>query len=553
MSDLEFAEDDTRAPGRPVRRPIMDLGLETGIRRWISGTSAGIYRPDPFRFSGSVGLGGDNFRDDVIRAQVLLGNSGDYDLASLGAPTGWPGGELWRGIRKYQKRKGLTVDGVLQPMSPEGVGEDGIGETLFALQNDLGDSFTGRRVPTAEEVDRHYEEPDGSDRDAAPSEIAVRNEGGAPPQYPLGTVSDADFPSQPEWRDGAQVAQAIPVQSLLTPPPVGTTGSASQSPYPHERPEVKAASRYLTRLFYHAVYNAGANATRWYEAGQTAWAEGKSRDPRLSDADQAAFTNVPGDIPLPPSRPISDADQATTKTPPLVPPKVDARLEGRPAEEQEAYVEKLIPPEMKEWYEGLEPVDQRLVRELSVQEANPHGSLGKPSTQLTDLKIAKLIAEERREMFPELEGIAEHLNGSYRDGERRPDSERLKQEHIHGPDGGRTGSSRTDLTIGHAGDDEIRGRINSVSGKWKDIGNGIQVFVQEGEEVRSFANMLRNIKGGTAATIPKLGAMSDEQSWEAVARPVVRFVLEGVRRQAYEKGLLRSSRPLDLPPPGVFD
>lgn len=155
MSDLEFAEDDYRRPGRPVPRPIMDHGPETGIRRWIGASSEGIYRPNPFRFTGSVGLGGDNFRDDVIKAQVLLGNSGDYDLASLGAPTGWPGGELWRGIRKYQKRKGLTVDGILHPVGPDGVSEDGTGETVFTLQNDLGESFAGRRVPTPEEVDRH--------------------------------------------------------------------------------------------------------------------------------------------------------------------------------------------------------------------------------------------------------------------------------------------------------------------------------------------------------------------------------------------------------------
>jgi hypothetical protein len=251
--------------------------------------------------------------------------------------------------------------------------------------------------------------------------------------------------------------------------------------------------------------------------------------------------------------PVDEVTEAASKTPPLIPPKVDDKLEGRPAERPEPYIEKLILPEMKEWYEGLEPFDQELVRDLSIQEVNPHGSLGKPSTQLTDLKIAKLIAEERKEMFPEFEGIAEHLNGSYKDGEQRPDSERLKQEHIPNPEGGKTGSSRTDLTVGYAGDKEIRGRINSVSGKWKDIGNGVQVFVQNGEEVQSFANMLRNIKGGTAAAIPKLHTMSDEQSWEAVARPAVRFVLEGIRRQAFEKGLLRSSKPLDLPPPGILD
>lgn len=80
-------------------------------------------------------------------------------------------------------------------------------------------------------------------------------------------------------------------------------------------------------------------------------------------------------------------------------PKADTKLQGRPAEEQELSIEKLIPPEMKEWHEGLEPVDQTLVREWMILNVNPYGSLGKPSTQLTDLKIAKLIAEERAEIF----------------------------------------------------------------------------------------------------------------------------------------------------------
>jgi hypothetical protein len=552
MSDLEFAEDDVRAPGRPVPMPHRDLGPPTGIGRRIVLPSTGIPWPDPFRFKGSVGLGGDNFRDDVIRAQVLLGNSGDYDLASLGAPTGWPGGELWRGIRKYQKRKGLTVDGILQPVGADGVGEDGVGETVSALRDDLGTAFDGRRVPTPEEVDRHYNGPvrsdGGKENAAAQLEIALRDESGTSPHYPLGTVSDADYPSQPEWRDGAQVAQAIPVQSLLASPPVATTGSTPQNPYPHEHPEVKAAGRQLQRLF----DNAGVNATRWYEAGQAAWAEGKSRDPRPSDAEQAAFTHMPGDVPLPPSRPISDADQAATKTPPLVPPRVDDKLEGRPAEEQQAYVEKLIPPEMKEWYEGLEPFDQQLIRDLSIQEINPHGSLGKPSTQLTDLKIAKLIAEERAEMFPELEGIAEHQHGSYRNGNRDDSRERQKQKHIPGPGPGNTGSSRTDLTVVYRDDPKIQGHINSVSGQWKDIGNGVQVFVSDDKEVRSFDNLLQNLKGGIAATIPKLDTTPDEQVWEAYARQQVRFVLEGMRRQAYEQGLLQSSKPLDLPPPGIL-
>lgn len=454
MPDLEFAEDDTRAPGRPVPMPRLDHGRPTGIGRWIRLPSTAVPWPDPFRFSGSVGLGGDNFRDDVIRAQVLLGNSGDYDLAALGAPTGWPGGELWRGIRKYQKRKGLTVDGILQPMGPEGIGEDGIGETLFALQNDLGNSFTGRRVPTAEEVDRHYEEPDGSDRGAALSEIAVRNEGGAPPQYPLGTVSDADFSSQPEWRDGAQVAQVTPYWVPPRPvPPPGVTYGTPQSPYPHEDPTVKAAGRQLQRMVNTAINNASGKLSDMYDTAQAAWTEGKSRDPRLSDADRAAFTNMPGDIPLPPSRPISDADQAATKTPPLVPPKVDDRLEGRPAEEQEAYVEKLIPPEMKEWIEGLEPFDQELARELLIVfNKTTGGRRGDEATRTGNAELVKAIMEDLKQQRPEIGAYAEHVHGA-----RRPDEKNelgyaeVAEEYIKGRDsGGPVGATWPDFTIKYA-------------------------------------------------------------------------------------------------------
>lgn len=167
----------------------------------------------------------------------------------------------------------------------------------------------------------------------------MRGEDGAPSQYPLGTVlSDADIPAPMEWRDGAQVAQAIPVQSLLTPPPIGTTGSTPQSPYPYEQPEVKAAGRQLQRL----LDNAAGNLTNLYDGVQAAWAEGKTRDPRLGEAEQAAVTMMP----------VDDAARAASKTPPLTPSKVDDKLQGRPAEEREPDIEKLIPPEMNEWYEG---------------------------------------------------------------------------------------------------------------------------------------------------------------------------------------------------------
>lgn len=100
---------------------------------------------DLFRLSGSVGAQGDNQRQDVIKTQLMLDRTGHFDLGSLGGPTGWPGGELTRGLRSYQKDRGLTVDGVMLPD----------GETLRSLNGELSD-MRGYRVPTPQEVDRKF-------------------------------------------------------------------------------------------------------------------------------------------------------------------------------------------------------------------------------------------------------------------------------------------------------------------------------------------------------------------------------------------------------------
>jgi hypothetical protein len=444
MSDLEFARDDDRSPGRPVPMPRPDHGPPTGIGRWIVLPSTGIPLQDPFRFTGSVGPGGDNLREDVIRAQVLLGNSGDYDLAALGAPTGWPGGELWRGIRKYQKRKGLAADGFLLPLGETGIGEDGAGETIAALREDFGDAFTGRRVPTPEEVDRHYEHGarrrSMSEEGGTPgAEIAMRGEEGASPQYPLGTVfSDADFPAPVEWRDGAQVAQVVPVQSLLVPPPIGTTGSTPQSPYPHEQPQVKSAARQLERLF----DNAAGNLTNLLNGTQAVWAEGKSRDPRLGEAEQAAVTMMP----------VDDATEAASRTPPLTPPKVDDKAQGRPAEEREPQIEKLIPPEMKEWIEGLEPFDQELARELLLVFNNKGGRRGDEATRLGNAELVKALMEELQQRRPAIGAHAKHTHGARRVKPNEEGYDEVREEYIKGRDsGGPVGASWPDVTIQYAG------------------------------------------------------------------------------------------------------
>lgn len=79
MLDFDFENDDARHRGRPVPMPRLDLGPPTGIGRRIV-IPKPMPLPDPFRFIGSVGPDGDNFRDDVIRARCCWGTAATTTL-----------------------------------------------------------------------------------------------------------------------------------------------------------------------------------------------------------------------------------------------------------------------------------------------------------------------------------------------------------------------------------------------------------------------------------------------------------------------------------------
>ena len=127
-------------PDRNSGYPPFDPGLDPGADP-IAGS------PDYFNFDGSVGRNAANQRQDVIKAQTLLGNAGYYDLAGTDGPTGWYGKPLELAMRRYQKDNGLTVDGIMQPG----------GETLSALQASLGPRLQAFDAPTADEVDWHHD------------------------------------------------------------------------------------------------------------------------------------------------------------------------------------------------------------------------------------------------------------------------------------------------------------------------------------------------------------------------------------------------------------
>lgn len=487
----------------------------------------GILTPDLFAFSGSVGPAGDNRREDVIEAQILLGNSGHYKIAGKGVPTGWPGGELFRGIRAFQKEKGLQADGLLLlPPGPKGVDENGIGETLTALRGDLGDKLAGYAAPTPQEVDAYYENearfsgaPDDGDKAESPSGIFLYDENGQA-AHPVGVKKPAsawprDFrsdvdPPQPQWQDGQQIAQVAaspPPQTLqLTPPPIPPTDQSgtpklSTSPYPHEHPTIKAAALQIDREVNIRLGYAAANMKRWYENGQ-AFADGfKRHDLPLNEAEQAAFTTLPGSEATPPSRPMSDGDQAATKTPPLAPPTVNTRPQDRPAEEQEPAIEQLIPPETKEWIGTLPPQEQPFAKDFGtlILENHRFGPRGSPRTEEAT-RIATRVCTEKLAERPLLAGKLWHFAGSYdlQTGEYKKE-ETVKRPGTSGLDG----SVKVDSSFG----DEIEGspyraRLQTVD--VKKTGNEHDLVSLSKREGNNYVRLGQNMKEGVSGWARKM-------------------------------------------------
>jgi len=254
---------------------------------------------DLFRLTGAVGPEAANARDDVIRAQILLGESGDLDLDSLGGPTGWPGGELTRGLKRYQRRKGLTVDGLMLPD----------GETITALQDELYDRLARYRTPTTAEVDRFHDRlaryrADGSEDVEPPRMELVRSDSNRLEALPRAEVrSDADVDASPDFTPGAQVAQlaegmmmqaqAGAANSAAAAGAAGIAGATQQRP-PGVTPEQAAAGRQLEK-----------------------WVGNKVNLLSLPWQMYHALSN--GTASAPPSELLDPATEAASKTPPLKP------------------------------------------------------------------------------------------------------------------------------------------------------------------------------------------------------------------------------------------
>lgn len=400
-----------------------------------------------FNITGAVGPEAENARDNVIRAQILLGQTGDLDLDSLRGPTGWPGSELTRGLKRYQRRKGLTVDGLMLPG----------GETINALQDDLYDRLAGYRAPTTAEVDGFHDRlaryrDDGSDEVEPPRMELERPDDEMPPYTPT-VVRDGDRPriealprgevrrdididAAPEFTPGAQVAQlaegmmmtqAQTAANTAAAGAAGTAGAASTSKKlpPGVTPDVDKAGQQLGKWFDEKV-NLLSLPWQMYHA--------------LGD----------GTVSAPPSEPLDPTTEAASKTPPLKPSAPVVRPpEGSKAEEREPTLEELIPPEMKPWVEGLTPFDQQLARELMLI----YNRRGGPETIKGNAIIVKEFLDAVRK-FPALSDRLEHVGGSHspdKDGSPGDTAEGTYRKELYylKPDaeGQKNGGSWADITF----------------------------------------------------------------------------------------------------------
>jgi peptidoglycan hydrolase-like protein with peptidoglycan-binding domain len=150
------------------------------------GTGGGWFDLDDW-----VGPGHPSTRPDIAKLEAILANSGDFPMERFQGPTGYWGGALDQGIRAYQKRNGLKVDGALRPGGP----------TISHMRDSFAGLFDGYEPPTPEDIDAHQNIV-GDDN---PGTIAWRRP----------DVSFADIPGLPEIDQEADASNARLVRAML--------------------------------------------------------------------------------------------------------------------------------------------------------------------------------------------------------------------------------------------------------------------------------------------------------------------------------------------------
>lgn len=440
---------------------------------------------DPFALGGSVGADGANDPGDVIKAQVLLGNTGDFPLDELGAPTGWPSSGLTDGIRAVQRRHGLTVDGVMLPMVDGAVGPNGEGETLAATQLDLDGRLDGHVVPSPAESEEYFSAQNRFGGDGKP---AVR-------------ISTA------ESRAGRDLPRGVLLPEILSDPP---------DPAPAFAPGQQVAF-----------------APAWALAAGVATRVGGPHLPNLlrglGTMAPAAALPLHGDSPA--DDQASGAALPESRGPEVPPPDEQARRTGpSPRRGQIVIAEdgrRLQVPALTGWADDLNQSDRGFAEALAAalvlqdDRLRTGGSRGDAWTQqginITIEECLKLAKAE----FPGFK--VNHIFGGNEDG----GGPAIKEEHVWNFDGQgeqqRSGSRRPDFTFELARNIALRLRYNTATTDAQ--GNPVPREQAAEKGIRDLA------QDDVMHAAPKFPRGSSEADMRALARAECRKALDETRRQ----------------------
>lgn len=317
-------------------------------------------------------------------------------------------------------------------------------------------------------------------------------------------LSDEPAEASPQWRPGSLLAQVPLSPPSPMVPPAGGTGPAT--PYPHESPDIQAAARELQKRLGYARDNLEALGT------------GLLRFHRR---------------PVRPYRPLDEAERKAMQTPPLVPPEVDTRLQGRPAEAPDLPDEKLIPPEIRPWFEGLEPFDQELARQLMIV----FNSLGNEWTRKGNNYIIKEALNVLEE-FPRLKAWMTHEHGATLNG---LGIEKRKERYLPYVDENgkkhRTGSGRPD--IGFLFSRHLAIMLNFNSSTQNKDGSWASEEVNQAEKHGILS------KGRSSVMLEKLQKDENEQDYRRKVRP---RIVDAIRQ--FEADIAATGE-FELPDPEV--
>ncbi len=463
---------------------------------------------DLFSFAGSVGRFGDNNRDDVIKAQALLANAGYYDLPEPGMPTGWPGGELNRALIKFQKDHGLEADGTLLPLDPAGVTETGVGETVQALQDELGVRLKGLAAPNVQEADDFYRDlPKLAGEGVPATDVHLQSDDGNRVEYPgLKKVRSDAPPSYYELRPGQQEARA--------PGPGGVRTAPQPARPPMARPPA------TTPL----------------------------QPPPSTPPQYGPFLPIPREripdewlekpSPLrPPQIPPPQNDTGPTGKPPPIVNRPDAPGLGRVIIAEDG--KELYVPPLGTWAKDLTPEDRQIADGLSdafaIEMAKRPGSRGDEWTQKgVDMYVQGCLEAAKKDL-PKLAENLRHIAGGTQDGRG---AARLKEEYLANVINGmrvRLGSGRSDFTLEFARNVVLRFRANTTT----KLADGV---TNTGDEQNRVENMGRLTlgNGDYVAEFPKFpkgmrDAEIKKQARKACGEELTKWFEEIAKTGEFEK------------------